>query len=107
MLIRFERIMQSVFLSGTVTVVLMLACSNEQATASSLSQSSTGKMNDQTLAENSYRIGNFEEAINEWNKCIAIDPKQSDYYFARAQVHKAMNEDRAAIADLTTSIKLR
>ncbi|MBO4780124.1 MAG: tetratricopeptide repeat protein, partial [Selenomonadaceae bacterium] len=51
--------------------------------------------------------GNLNRALEDCNKAIQLDPKDSSYYIARANLYKSSFKDYdKALADYTTAIKL-
>ena len=51
-------------------------------------------------------IGIQEKALTDYNKAIAMDPKQPTFYFKRAIVNESTKDYRSAISDYELALKL-
>jgi tetratricopeptide (TPR) repeat protein len=52
-------------------------------------------------------LGQPEPAAEDYSRAIALDPKLVEAYFGRGVVRLMLNEDRAAVDDLTRAIDLK
>ena len=51
-------------------------------------------------------IGNYQDAISDYNKAIMIDPEYKEAYFSRALTYEELGQWRNAISDYTSYINL-
>lgn len=73
---------------------------------SSLSQDINIAENHNDKAINELKLGNYMTAINEINQAIAINPKNSNYYYIRGIIYQKMNDLNKALIDYKKTLSL-
>ncbi len=65
--------------------------------------------NDQSLSNRGsalFALGNFEEALSDFNEAMRLKPQNARNFFNRALVHAARKDPQRAIADYDEAIRL-
>ena len=52
-----------------------------------------------------YLLGNFEQALSDFDMSLTINPFYSDAYYSRAKYYDGINKSKLALGDLDSAIK--
>jgi tetratricopeptide (TPR) repeat protein len=69
-------------------------------------KSLTTSVNNLARLDAKYMAGNYKDAIKEYDKAIASDASNSDYYVGRGKCYDRIKENKKAIADYSKAIDL-